>query len=325
MRKNKIIGLCFCILLSACMAQQPTTMMISSTQVINTPVVVLEDASTSALPTPTQFEATKTVLPPIKTTIAPTQPVAPVLPVSDLIVVDHMSVEKFDLIPDEVLQQAASLRVMIRGSSVEENIRYGLECLHGNFPDRRPNSCSEFFNLKYDPALWNFQLRGNPGWIEKVDDFVRETDNQSNQHDVFMFTVGYLDGLDGMSFPEISNPENFKTQYVDKLEELEDRHPDKIFVWWNMSLAQQGQQNTQQFNDTLRAYAFENQKIFFDLADIEAYDFQGNPCKDENQYEVICSDYTEEKVSGHLNETARERVAKAFWYLMARLTGWKEE
>ena len=74
----------------------------------------------------------------------------------------------------------------------------------------------------------------------------------------------------------------------------------------------------------LRQYAKDNGKILVDMADIETHDPQGNPCFDTNQIPVICSDYTEEKVSGHLNEVGRERMAKAFWYMMARLTGWKE-
>lgn len=243
---------------------------------------------------------------------------------SGYILIDHASIDKFNLIPDDVIHEASSYRVLFRHASVEENIRYGLECIYGNYPSRRPNSCSDFHDLKYDSSNWVFQFRGNPGWIEKVDDFVRETDAQGAQYGVLMFTLGYLDALDGTTFPEISEEENFKKLYIDKLEALEDKYPEKVFVWWTMSLAQEGQFNTTKFNELVRSYAKENNKILVDLADFESYDPNGVQCLDKNQLPVICKNYTDEKVSGHLNELGRERGAKLFWYMMARLTGWKE-
>jgi len=243
---------------------------------------------------------------------------------TNYILIDHTSIDKFNLIPDDIIRDASSIKVLFRGASVEENIRYGLECMYGNFPGRRPNSCSAFHDLKYDSSKWIVQFRGNPGWIEKVDDFVRETESQGSEYDVLMFTVGYIDGLDGTTFPEISEEENFQKLYIDKLEALENKYPDKVFVWWTMSLAQEGQVNTTKFNEMLRSYASEHNKILVDLADFESHDPNGNQCLDQNQLPVICQNYTEEKVSGHLNDLGRERGAKLFWYMMARLTGWKE-
>ena len=167
--------------------------------------------------------------------------------------IDHTSVEKINLIPDDVIAKAAEYNVLVRHASIGDNIRYGLDCLYGDFPDRRPFSCGPFFDMKYDSRLWIFQFRGNPGWIEKVDDFVRETNSQSDQFDVFMFLLAYGDGLDNMSFPEISDPENFQNLYLDKLENLELQHPDKKFVWWTTSLAQLGQENTTKFDEYAQA------------------------------------------------------------------------
>ena len=240
------------------------------------------------------------------------------------ILIDHLAIDKFDSITDEIIREASSIKVLFRGASVEENIRYGLECMYGNFPGRRPNSCSAFYDQKFDSSNWVFQFRGNPGWIEKVDDFIRETEAQGAAYDVLMFTVGYIDGLDGTTFPEISKDENFQKLYIEKLEALEAKYPDKIFVWWTMSLAQEGQINTTNFNEMLRLYAKENNKILVDLADFESHDPNGVQCLDNNQLPVICKNYTDEKVSGHLNELGRERGAKLFWYMMARLIGWKE-
>ena len=329
MRKLIIYGTIFILLLTACSSVISTVPQSKTIENENiTPSVINLDSST----------ATHTILPPTSSPspefvetiekVTETPQVEKKTPEAQgdgqYILIDHTSIDKFSLIPDDVIAQAAKLRVLFRHASVGENIRYGLECMYGNYPARRPNSCSQFFNLKYDSSLWIFQNRGNPGWIEKVDDFVRETEAQQDQFDVLMFTLGYLDGFDGMSYPVISDPDNFQTMYIDKLVDLETRYPDKKFVWWTMSLAQEGHQNTTKFDEMLRSFAMENGKTLVDMADIETHDLQGNPCFDKNNIPVVCSVYTNEIVSGHLNEIGRERMAKAFWYMMARLTGWKE-
>lgn len=239
------------------------------------------------------------------------------------ILIDHTAVEGFDAIPDDQIAAAAGIRYMIRESSIGVNIDMGLNCLMGNFEGRRPNACGEFFDPKYDRTNWEFQIRGNPGWIDKVNDFVEQVNLQAGSFDAFSFSVGYVDGLDEGSYPRISDPENFQTLFVEKLEALEVEHPDKIFVWWTMSLSRVGSENGTQFNQMLREYAAAHNKILFDLADIEAHNPDGVKVESENGYEVISPLYTNEEMSGHLNLTGRDRVSRAFWYLMARLAGWE--
>jgi hypothetical protein len=93
----------------------------------------------------------------------------------------------------------------------------------------------------------------------------------------------------------------------------------------------------------MREYAINNNKILFDVADIEAHDPDGNPCyddrdgvefcgsngcenePDDGQYlPAICQDYTTESNGGHLGSVSagKIRIAKAFWVLMARIAGY---
>jgi hypothetical protein len=93
----------------------------------------------------------------------------------------------------------------------------------------------------------------------------------------------------------------------------------------------------------MRQYAIANQKPLFDVADILSHDPAGNPCYDnrdgvpydngnnsENYPDdganrlAICPHYTTETDGGHLGSVSagKIRVAKAFWVLMARITGW---
>jgi hypothetical protein len=239
------------------------------------------------------------------------------------LLVDRHSLALFEGLPDSAIASAAQIRLLFRHASIGTNIDQGLNCLANNFADRRPNACGAYFDPKYDRSQWVFQFRGNPGWINKVDDFVTHTNANSNDYDAFTFTLGYVDGLDGSTYPEISNPENFQTLYIDKLEALEAAHPDKTFIWWTMSLARLDNANTQRFNDMLREYARANNKILLDIADIESHDPQGVPERSARGYEIIDENYTNESRAGHLNETGRDRLSRAFWVLMAQVSGWQ--
>ncbi len=111
-------------------------------------------------------------------------------------------------------------------------------------------------------------------------------------------------------------------------EELAAAHPDKKFVLSTTSLARTiGTTESTAFNDQSRQYALAHNVSLFDLADIESHDANGLPCYDKAGlgYLAICKDYTTEIDGGHLGSVSagRIRVAKAFWVLMAELSGWK--
>lgn len=281
------------------------------------PTEVISTLPATTLPT----EITQATLAPTVTVLPTTSKVNPSS--TPGILIDHQVLEQFDQLPDDVIAGAAALRVMYRNASVGENISLGLDCLWGNYPERRPNSCSDFYDLKFDRSNWSFQFRGNPSWIEKVEDFTRQTEEQIHQYDVFMFSEDYVDGTDNPNFPAISDPQNFQKYFIEPFEALEAAHPDKIFVLWSMSLARLGYENTENFNELIRAYALEKGKILIDIADIESHDPQEQVALNEQGYAVIYQGYTNETKAGHLNEVGRERMAKAFWVTMAYVAGWK--
>jgi hypothetical protein len=281
--------------------------------------------TSSPVSSPTTAAATETATVAASPTSDATQTEEPTLNSENgpAITADHTVLDQFDQIPDDYIRQAASLRLMFRGSSIAHNINMGLDCLEGNFPNRRPNSCSDFYNLKYDRSNWDFPVRGNPGWIDKVNDFVDLVNQNADQYDVFMFLVDYADGIDNASYPKISDPDNFQTLFVDKIEALQAEHPDKLIIWTTMSMARTGFDNETSFNQMLRAYAAEHNKILFDLADIESHSPDGQPQTDGQGREILYSGYTNEAQSGHLNEVGQERVARSLWWFMARLAGWE--
>ena len=331
LRQQFLVGII--LVLTACQpsrqSQHPISTLIEvpSTKNSETPTIIIRSVTSSPtatyVPSATMFQPTITITP--TTQFTPTSESTKDGPLGDSIIIDHTSLELFDQIPDEYIRAASQLRLMVRGASVEDNINLGLDCLWGNFSGRRPSRCFNHFNLKYDRSNWSFQFRSNPGWIDKVIDFIEQADIQIQDYDISSFTFGYVDGFDGGSYPIISNPENFQNFYVDKIEILEANHPDKIFFMWTMSLARLGYENTQNFNTMVREYANKNGKILFDIADIESHDPGGNRVVNDQGYEIIYHGYTNEERSGHLNREGQEIMSKAVWVLMARIAGWDGE
>jgi len=250
--------------------------------------------------------------------------------------IDHRAVAEFDRLSDGEIQAASGMKVLLRSASIGWNIDHGLSCLMNSFPgrSRRPNACDRripaeqvVYGAKYDRRNWRIELRGNPGWYGKLSDFVNRIDRLTTAEpvDVVGFNFNYSDGVAGSRIVEqfLSTTPNAQPGNVATLEALEQRHAGKIFVWWSMALPRRSSATMQQFNERIRIYAVEHGKILFDLADIESHGPDGTPCTDNqgSGLEALCQQYTDERDSGHLNALGSQRVAKAMWVLMARLTG----
>jgi hypothetical protein len=210
------------------------------------------------------------------------------------VVVDHAGTALAS-IPDAALPPAASLRLLVRHASVGGNIDGGLDALQD-------------LNAKYDRSRWDFQSRGNPGWQAKVDDLVTQTALQGSSFDVLTMKFCYIDT--DASF----------TYYRDGMLWLESTYPTKRFVWWTMPIETTSDANRQTFNDSVRTFARANGKVLFDIADIEAYNAAGQKRTDAHGREIMWPEWTSD--GGHLSAAGAQRVASAWWWLMARLGGW---
>jgi hypothetical protein len=162
----------------------------------------------------------------------------------------------------------------------------------------------------------------------------------------YQFSYLNVDANSDITSPTAGFFANSPSRYdVYDLEAFLAQHPDKIFFFWTTSLARGiGTQVSTDFNNQMRQYARDHNRILFDVADIESYTDTGTPCYDnrdgvqycsqtgncENNandgrsYPAICQDYTTETEGGHLGSVSGGgiRIAKAFWVLMARLAGW---
>jgi hypothetical protein len=202
--------------------------------------------------------------------------------------------------------------------------------------------------VKYNRSNWTFEFRQGT-WSDLTEGFIHSlAPAYLNSKDVLTYQFSYLnvDQSSDITSPTVGFFVNSSSRYdINDLEAFIAQHPDKIFIFWTTSLARSiGTQVATDFNNQMRQYASEHDVILFDVADIESHTDRGLPCYDnrdgvqycsqtgqcENNpndgrsYPAICQDYTSETEGGHLGSVSAGgvRLAKAFWVLMARISGW---
>jgi hypothetical protein len=298
-----------------------------------------------------------------------------------MIWVDHTSIALFDDIPTEYLEAARELTMLFSDRSVGENISGGLNCLVVSSWAEAPAWCrSDYYDMDgstwlwrtftqedYDQGLvperilfdpdpvlynrdnWTFEFRTGT-WQDLTEDFITVlAPAYISSKDVLSYQFSYLNVLEGDNITDpntgffADNPNDYD---VYDLEGYIDQHQDKIFIFWTTSLGRSiGTQASTDFNDMMRQYAIDNQKILFDVADIEAYTDLGVACTDnrdgveycdqmtgdcENYPDdgldlpAICQDWTTGIDGGHLGSVSGGmiQIVKAFWVLMAQIAGW---
>ena len=142
---------------------------------------------------------------------------------------------------------------------------------------------------------------------------------QHNNYDVFGMKLCFIDN---------SWSERF-SYYRDAMLQLEKDFPNKKFVWWTQALrpewpSPQSCQNIQDFNNRVREFARANNKPLLDVADIENPTIRtGMPAPPVVSQPACSMQVT--RTSPRMGIPAGQasiRIAKAFWWLMARITGW---
>lgn len=240
----------------------------------------------------------------------------------DSIVIDHTQVDA-GVIPMEWLDQARALDTFFGHRSVGNNILDGMGDLMG-----------------MDAQRYTIAIDGSgPSWFESHSG-IGHTSIGSNQHpqtkiDHFDRLIR-LDGYDNadlamMKFcPSDSLPfgdmpgDEIWIAYRDMMAALETDYPELAIVWWTFPLAtaadNRGNDQRAVFNNSVRQYCAAHECVLFDIADIESHDPSGNPVTSITGHESMWNGYSYD--GGHLNEVGRQRVANAYWSLLARSAGW---
>jgi hypothetical protein len=257
-------------------------------------------------------------------TTVPIPSSTPVAPSGNAIIADHNVISWFSSIPETYLDSAATIQTLFMHQSTGDNIDYlGLKCLAGlrEDPERYPQECLTYALHPYDPyddRNWDWEY-----WPEHMSDAILKTDrwvtivNERQQdYQVLGMKLCYVDSWN-LDFE----------YYREKMDQLENTYPEKIFIWSTSALIAESmgtEKIIHDFNQELRAYALANDKILYDLAAIESHDSDGNICHD-NGIEALCEEYYTGfggGGGGHPNVQGSIRLAKGFWWLMARIAGW---
>ena len=213
---------------------------------------------------------------------------------TEAIIVNHTTLN-VDTISDEAINEARSIAMSLDHASVGVNIKNGMEALKA-------------IDAKwYNYPNWDWHNRGNPGWKEKVDQFVAWVADHTNEYDVFHMKFCYIDTAAQWTY------------YREAMLNLEATYPGKIFVWWTMPITTSGNDNRDAYNTQVRNFCAANGKPLYDIAAIESHDPSGLQISAGDK-EAMYHGYSDD--GGHLNETGQIRAAQAMWWLMARLTGW---
>lgn len=261
--------------------------------------------------------------------------------------VDHNSVALFDQIPADYLTKARNLTMTFMDRSVGSNINDGLSCLAASSWADSPSNCRRDY---IDSTLTNWKtfaagdtnipssilfpgghsrnniefIMGSGTWEEDLSNFISLYPNYASR-DIFTLQHNYLHVSAGSTIDDVYFDPNYAGTNIFDVLALETQYPDNIFVYWTSSLARTvGSQDAQSFNDQMRSWTSSNQKIFLDVADIESHRPDGSACRNNQGYEVICSDYTTETEGGHLGSVSsgKIRIAKAIWVMLAQISGW---
>ncbi|MFZ6019937.1 MAG: hypothetical protein ACOYXO_10055 [Chloroflexota bacterium] len=270
-------------------------------------------------------------------------------------IIDHTTLPLYDQIPPEYLRAAEQIRFYYFDRSVGQNISEGLDCLASPNWAESPSSCRKYFidqvvcaappdqvktyttrdsvipePIRFlggnDRSNIHFEFYMADYWYSDVQNFVTRYPSLASQWDIISLKHNYLHvGEDSSIARDYFNP-NYNGYNIYDILELEARYPNKTFVYWTSSLARNaGTSVSESFNNQMRQWARDNNKILLDIADILSHTPDGQECRNSQGYAVICCEYTTESAGGHLGSVSagKLRVAKAIWILLAQLAGWQ--
>jgi hypothetical protein len=246
------------------------------------------------------------------------------------LIIGHASVEAVSTYPQPLMEQIAQFKFYFAHASVGENIVNGLADLHRINPvyyRLKPTAADATPPAATDPGTVYDFSRGNPGWQAKVDGFSTYVSNgwHRPKADVVLNKFCYIDQDADVDY------------YIRSMASLEAAHLDTVFVYMTIPLKTDGgylrnllkstgkSENYLRnvFNDKLRDWVRANNKILFDVADIEAHEMDGTARTFECEGRIcqaLCKSYTED--GRHLDDKSgvgRQQVAKGFYALAAAL------
>ncbi len=256
------------------------------------------------------------------------------------IIADHTVVDKYDDIPQYYIDEVKKMWLSYAGESHSEAIRDGLEALEGidatyavNVTESGTPEAYTTSHLRASRATWG-DLDHVTGWIYNYgeeDWFTSETAIDrtksgitycnSNNLTIGAFGFGWCTDL-GIDFNDyISSTQEYVDYCTDSIDT-------KVFFTTGTVNTYTGEIAfvKHQGYELIRAYVDnDNSLILFDYADILCYNDAGQIETDNwdgHTFPIIHPDNMEGTSTGHIGMVGAVRLAKAMWWMLARIAGW---
>jgi hypothetical protein len=228
------------------------------------------------------------------------------------IVADHSSVGQFDVIPQSYIEQIqANRRFYYAHTSHGSQIITGI----GMLATENSAYATPYFYEEGDD-LGGY---GDTTWAPALRAYL-------NAHsDINMAMLSWCGGVSDNSVAGIN-------AYLAKMSQLELAYPAVTFIYMTGHLDGSGDDgNLTLRNNQIRDYCSANEKILFDFADIESWDPAGTRYPDATDACGWCYDWCSSHTCPPCSECAHSdcfncyQKGKAFWWMMARISGWSPE
>jgi hypothetical protein len=241
------------------------------------------------------------------------------------LIIGYTNVQAVGTYSPALMEQIAGFKFFFAHASVGRNIMEGLAGLNQVNPELfrlKPVAAEGVPPATTEPGTVYEFHRGNPPWQGKVDDFAGYVKNGWHHPnvDIVLDKFCYIDQDADVDY------------YIRSMAKLEAAYPDTVVVYMTIPLKTGTDEENylrNVYNDNLRGWVKANNRVLFDIADMEAYDPDGTPQTFEFKGRVcqkLSRDYTKDK--RHLDDEAGvggRHVAKGFYALAAALLNARAE
>jgi hypothetical protein len=259
------------------------------------------------------------------------------------IIANHIIVDKFDDIPSYYINEVKKMWLSYAGESHSEAIRNGLLALETAYPTYAVNvvdaGTPEAYttsNLRASRGTWG-DYRNATGWIYSYgeEDWFTTVLAITRTKAGITYCKGHSLTISAFGFGWCWDPGVSASDYLTATQAYIDYCADSILtkVFFttgpvDLFCAQgEGGYNKSVDYESIRTYVKANSsRILFDYADILCYD-AGSETPNTTTwnghiYPIITSTNLRPEASGHISNTGSLRLAKAMWWMLARIAGW---
>lgn len=254
---------------------------------------------------------------------------------AESVIIDHNCID-INKVPKKFIDKAKTdFKIAYGHTSHGSQIVSGMEALKASSPLYRYAKNGKAGKIL---SLWDYTPSGDLGnpdrtsWADRTRELL-----QSNGKDRNLIMWSWCGQVGSATEADIEN-------YLKLMSDLEKEFPKVKFVYMTGHLDGSGKDgNLNKRNEQIREFCRNNGKILFDFADIESY----SPTGDVNYMELFGTDGCTYKQGGAMHNWAEEWLAahpeseivlpgtaahtnplngamkgRAFWWMLARLSGW---